>query len=520
MDCPQCNATALVRWGKHHDGRQRWQCKVCDHRTLNPTSGATVSTGSKLEQTAAQLRQSKRFVVTSAQNNTRIHPAYWKTLHTFCRETGATLLVIPVRYKNPDRFHQESDADMEWPAEVLPYLLDRDIAVSKSLAIMGDAKVNATAAVPLSGMETLSGTRSAIFGHAQVQMRMVATPHKRSPKMIRTTGSVSVPNYSRSKAGKRGRFNHSLGAVYIETQGDAFWARELISGNDGVVHDLDRRFDGDTMTTGNRVEGLVIGDEHIKWMDPAVKDVTFNDLIPRLRPRYLVRHDVHDHYSQSHHHASDTILKVHKAYNNDWSVEDELRLSVDHLAGTTPPYSESIVVDANHSRHLRDWLNRFSANADPQNAMCAWEIQGLVAAAIREGRDPDPFRLYLEAHLPADVLERTRFVTPNDEMLIAGIDCSQHGDRGPNGSRPTLRGFARVQNKMMTAHSHTAGIEQGAWAVGVSAPDMKYAQGYSSWTVTHGLIHENSKRQLVHIVNGQYERRTSGRVVKQVEGVA
>ncbi len=506
MDCPHCNSDNLARWGKHHDGRQRWKCNDCRRRSIEPAHRSEAPTGSRLHQSASELRRAKRYVITSAQNNTRVHSAYWHTLHTFCRHTGAQLLVIPVRYKNPDRFHQGADADMEWPADVLPYLLDRDIAVSKSLAIMGDAKINATAANPLAGMETLSGTRSAIFGHAQVQMRMVPTPHSRSPKMIHTTGSVSVPNYSRSKAGKRGRFNHSLGALYVETQGDAFWTRELIAGNDGIIHDLDRRFDGDTVTTGHRVDGLVIGDEHIKWIDPAVRACTFDRLIPRLRPRTLVRHDVHDHYSQSHHHASDTILKVHKAHNGDWSVEDELHLAVDHIAATTPEYATSVVVDANHSRHLREWLNRYSANSDPHNAMVAWELQGLIADAIRDGRDPDPFRLYLEKHLPAHIAQRVRFVSPNDELLIAGIDCSQHGDRGPNGSRPTLRGFARANHKTFTGHSHTPGIEQGAWAVGVSAPDMQYAKGLSSWMTTHGVIYPNGKRALVHIVNGHYER--------------
>ncbi|MFW6021409.1 MAG: transposase [Guyparkeria sp.] len=519
MHCPHCESKNMARWGKHHDGRQRWKCRGCGRRSMS-VPAADQATGSQLKEPASALRRAKRYIVTSAQNDTQIHGRFWRTLQQIAEHRGARLLVIPVRYKNPDRFHQGADADMSWPPEVLPHLLDRDLVLNRSLAVMGDAKINATAANPLAGMETLSGTRSAIFGHGQVQMRMVPTPHRHSPKMVHTTGSVSKPNYSRSKAGKRGRFNHSLGAVYLETQGDAFWCRELIAGDDGIVHDLDHVYDGQRILTGQRVEGLVIGDEHVKFMDPAVRTATFDDLVPRLRPRHIVRHDLHDHYSQSHHHEGDTILKVHKAHNRDWSVADELQLTVDHLINTDAPGRINWVVDANHNRHLRQWLNRYSANADPHNALIAWELQGLVAAAITEGRDPDPFRLYLEKHLPADVLSRVRFVNPNDELLIAGIDCSQHGDRGPNGARPTLRGFARASHKMFTAHSHTPGIEQGAWAVGVSAPEMAYAQGLSSWMTTHGVIFPNGKRQLVHIVNGQYERADAMREHKQEDGAA
>ena len=36
------------------------------------------------------------------------------------------------------------------------------------------------------------------------------------PKMMMTTGSCTVKNYTDSKAGKKGEFHHTLGFVIIE----------------------------------------------------------------------------------------------------------------------------------------------------------------------------------------------------------------------------------------------------------------------------------------------------------------
>lgn len=488
---------------KVHERRRRIEART--GLSLDCQAGITSAPVSQLTASDDNLRKSSVFVVTSAQNDTLIVKPFWKSLMRYCKVSDAQMLVIPTKYRNMDAFHQ--DEGSAWPPEVLPYLLDRDFTLSDTLMVMGDGKINATASNPLGSLDALSGPSSAIYGHAQVQMRMVATPANELPKMLHTTGSVSEKNYSRSKAGKLAGFHHTHCALVIEVSGSKFWARELHF--DGIgFYDLDKYYKPGGITKGHRAEALILGDEHVKFSDAMVQKATFgaDGITETLRPKVLVRHDIHDHYSQSHHHESDTILKVQKTVSGDWSVGAELELSSQHITDTTPDNCESWIIDSNHHDHLYKWLNRFDANRDPHNAIFAWKLQGWVADAIARGLDADPFRLYLRYSLPDKVKKRTRFVGPSDAATIAGVDVSQHGDRGPNGARPSPIGFARSSRKMFVGHSHTPGIFQGCYTVGTSTKNMEYAKGLSSWMTTHGIIYANGKRALLHVVEGRWRR--------------
>lgn len=485
----------------------RAHIRIAKERGLTVDSAEDKQT-SQLKATATELRKSKVFVVTSAQNDTDLHKPFWHALQRYCAARQAQLLVIPCHYKNLDAFHKGEGSDYTWPAEVLPYLLDRDIAISQNLMVMGDVKINATAVNPLGGMEPLSGLRSAIYGHAQVQMRMVATPANALPKMLHTTGSVSKKNYSRTRDGKKAKFHHTIGALVVEISGPRFWVRELACDDQGGFYDLDSYYHAESVTRGHRAEAVILGDEHVKFIDPDVQKATFgkDGLIGTVCPKVLVREDIHDHYSQSHHHEQDTILKAQKAHNGDWSVLDELKLTRQHLIDTTPTDCESWIVESNHHDHLYKWINRFDANKDPHNAVFAWELKGYIAQAIKNGEDVDPFRLFLRYTLPPDLLERVRFVGANDSAILAGIDVSQHGDRGANGARPSPLGFAKSTYKMFTGHTHTPGIEKGCYTVGTSTRRMQYVKGLSSWMTTHGIIYPNGKRALVHILGSDWRK--------------
>lgn len=89
--------------------------------------------------------------------------------------------------------------------------------------------------------------------------------------------------------------------------------------------------------------------------------------------------------------------------------------------------------------------------------------------------------------------------------IIKGIYVGYHGDRGMNGARGTLASFSKIGTKTITGHSHTPGIEKGAYAVGTSTYlSLEYTHGPSSWMNTHCLIFPNGKRQLIHIIDGEW----------------
>jgi len=403
--------------------------------------------------------------------------------------------------------HKGADSEMQWPPEVLPYLLDEDLILNSNLAVMGDVKIVATAVNPLSGLQTISGHRSAILGHAQVAMEMVATPHNKLPKMLHTTGSVSRKNYGRSKTGKKAEHHHTLGAVYVETQGKYFWPRELIADSSGTFYDLDIRYTREGYTTGHPVSGLVLGDEHVKWSDAAVLKATFEgkgSLCGTVKPEALVRHDIHDHYSGSHHHLGNHLLQLAKHIKADDIVEEELQLSADHVNHTSPPNCINYIIESNHHDHLAQWLNKTDPKRDLKNAAFYYKLMGKAVEAIEKGDHRSVFELWMADNLQAPY----KFINANDELLIEGIDCSQHGHIGANGARAGKRSFANASYKMIAGHSHSPCIEKGFYQVGTSTMKMGYAKGLSSWMVTHAIIYPNGKRSLIHIINGKWRSQT------------
>jgi len=160
------------------------------------------------------------YVVTSAQNATPVHENALRSLLTYCRVNGATLLVIPLRYTNPTSiWSKRAEGSDWWAPEVLPYLIDERVVMHKHLVLLADIMTQPTATNPLEGFETITGPQSGILGHPKLELTTVPTPQQRLPKILTTTGSVTKKNYIPSKAGKKGAFHHTFGAAVVELDG-------------------------------------------------------------------------------------------------------------------------------------------------------------------------------------------------------------------------------------------------------------------------------------------------------------
>ncbi len=205
--------------------------------TIEPDSDV-VNKNLKKAKDGARKKKSK-YAITWAQNATPVHHGFWKSLINYCSHNNAVLLVIPGRYKNPTSQWTEAQEENEyWCPEVAPFLMNKRINLLDDLQIMGDIKTIPTAASPLTGFNTITGGASGIFGHPKVQLKTVATPQNKLPKILTTTGACTVENYTDSKAGKKGEFHHILGAAVVEISGDEFHLRQISATNDGSFIDL------------------------------------------------------------------------------------------------------------------------------------------------------------------------------------------------------------------------------------------------------------------------------------------
>jgi hypothetical protein len=514
-----------IRGVKHGIGTQRFKCdpKVgggCGWHGTRPVGieqyenrGIDRRSADALHRKLRGERGVRRYVITAAQNATPVWQPFFKALKNYCRWNGAQLIVIPYRYKNPTSiWSQEAKDDDRWDPPLTPYLLDRRIELNKHLVLLADVKTQPTATAPLQGFETMTGSRSAIIGHPKLELVTVPTPQERLPKILTTTGAVTERNYIPSKAGKKGEHHHTFGACVVELEGGLFHIRQINAVKDGTFCDLEYEYSQDFRRQA-AIAALVMGDTHVKFVDPDVDAATWGKggLVDELRPEQVVWHDLHDGFSHNHWHEGHLVTNYVKHHTGNNDIERELRQSCDFLAEKAKAYPKvrHIIVDSNHPRWLSQWLNRINPRYDLQNVVFWARTLEMVAGTARMGDSgveaADPFVLWAKQMLPAPVLARTKFLRQDESHLIMGIECGMHGDRGANGAKGSPRTFAKLGVKSVTGDGHSPWIKDGAYRVGTNTRlKLSYTAGPSSWLHTDCLIYSNGKRTLINVIDGKW----------------
>ena len=507
--CPKCGSADLVRNGyrtSEKDGsqKQRYKCRVCGHRTSNPRSPA------KSTEYVRGVPDSKRYVITAAQNATPAHVPFLKALKKYCEFYDAELIVVPFRYQNPTSIWSAQDRDNDyWVPEVVPYLYDGRQELNSNLMLLGDIKVIPTAVRPLTGFESITKDKSAIIAHTKIQFRTVATPQNKLPKILTTTGACTAMNYTDSKAGKKGEHHHIIGACVVEVQDEhVFHLRQINAEEDGTFYDLDKRVtpDGVGVSEGNSIAALVLGDTHVEFTDPGVQEATFDSkdsIVETLKPEYLVWHDLLDFYSGSHHHQRKPFTKLSKTLAGKDRVADEVRQACEYVNSKSPAWCKNVLVPSNHNDHLRRWIEEVDWRKDPVNAEFYLETALHMVRGTRMGDSgtitPHPFHYWAKRWL--DCLERTYLLKRDQSFVVAGIELGMHGDLGPNGARGSIRNLSPIGVKSVIGHSHSPGIDGGCYQVGTSSRlNLEYNRGASSWLTTHGVVYKNGKRTLLSII--------------------
>lgn len=515
--CPKCGKPVVK--GGNNKGRQRYKCvsknKLCWHGTQ--PIGANESFGIDQAATKARLRTLKsqkkpirRYVVTAAQNATRIHDPFFLSLKSYCEANDAELIVIPYRYKNPTSMWSKDAQDDDWWApELVPFLLDKRINLNKHLVVLADIKTQPTASSPLQGFETLTGPMSAIIGHPKLELTTVPTPQQRLPKILTTTGAITRPNYIPSKAGKKGEHHHTFGATVVEIDGGTFHIRQINAVKDGSFIDLDREYRPDGVIEQVEAEALVMGDSHVEFIDPNVVKATFGDggMVNVLRPKLLAWHDIHDFFSRNHHHIGDPFIEYAKHHAGRTSVEKDLIATFEFVDKHSPDWAINVFVPSNHPDALARWVRETDPRKDPENCVFwarTFEAMCLGTTMTSNGASTiDPFVYWAKRNLKC--ADRCVFLHRDQSFQVKGIELGYHGDRGPNGARGTRAAFGKIGTKTVIGHSHSPGIRDGVYQVGTSSRlRLGYNSGPSGWLHAHCCVYRNSKRTLLIVVNGKW----------------
>lgn len=492
--CPHCGYEDLAI---HSRRPLRYVCGTCDRTTRNPIDG---SNPEKFNITKGSV------VVTWAQNDTPVFTAGLKSLKTFCEHNDAQLVVIPGRYKNPTSvWTKDQEEGEQWSQEVMPYLNGTRTDINSNLTLCGDVKIQPTATKPLSGLTTLTGAMSCIYGHPQITVESVPTPQSKMAKLCMTTGAITKPNFTDSKAGIKGEFHHQYGACFVQTDGERFYTRQLCIDGSGKFYDLDKCYKGDVVTDGHRAEVFVSGDFHAKFLDEGVKAAWWTGgdaLLDLVKPKAQVFHDLFDGYFGSHHHKHDPFLRYKKHVTGDDSGRNEIDETVNHFNDCLI-CPKNYVVKSNHDEHLDRWLAETDWRKDLINAELYLDLAHQKVLAIQEGREFDSLEYVLSSRC-----ENVTFLKRGDMLVIKDHALNYHGDKGSNGARGSLAGFNKVGVRTIIGHSHSPGRDKGVCQVGLSARyDLEYAIGSpSSWMHTSCLVYPNGQKTLINSIDGKWRK--------------
>jgi hypothetical protein len=451
-----------------------------------------------------------KFVITSALNDCPIDDRFLASLEGYCETNGARLIVIPVHYKNVSLF--SGPQEHSWDPRLAKYFVTEDIYLSSNIKIMGSLRIQATAAKPLQSLGGISKGCSAVFGHPRVAIDMIPTPLNKYPLVYATTGSISEPSYSDTKTGKLGEFHHTKSAFLVETDGDQFWWRHLPCNAKGGFTDFETEYLPEGYQEAAPAEALIVGDIHVGFHTPDVIQAIFGGVIPAVNVKNVVLHDLLDFFSASHHGVDNKILQVAKHVQDRDNVRKELT-DVGAFLNTWCYRADTnyFLIDSNHHNHLEKWLDTNSANVLPKNLVVWHHLNYLrLQAAEKAAYEYNIVDLGIKSPLEVALNEFcgvTNLLYPSADspLEFGGIDCSNHGHRGPNGSRGSRSGFSKVQRKTFIGHSHTPGITDGCYQVGMSCdPKLPYTGGYSSWLHCDGLVYADGQRTLFPVIAGKY----------------
>lgn len=448
----------------------------------------------------------KRFVFTTAQNNTHVHKKFFSALERFCAQRNATFVVSTITY-NKSGFQNgtKEDESVWYDPAIKPFILNESCEVAKGLVFCGELDILPTAVSPMSGFENYTQEASGIIPHTKVQMLSLPRMKNCDPRFLYTTGAVTLRNYIQRKAGQKAEFHHVFGALYVEVDDEGRWfARQLVANEDGVFHDLNLRYSHEDVTMVP-VAGITWGDIHVEKLDKEVAEGAWGDngsMLKELNPTWQFVHDLTDFSARNHHNLKDQFFLATMHHKNAGNVERDLERSGQFLKHITRFGNRAVVVDSNHDQALERWLREADIRTDPENAEFYHKASMLIHKAIRMGAE---FHVYKWAVTKIGGVQ-AEFLREDDSFLLHGIEQGLHGHRGPNGARGNPRGFRSIGRKVNIGHMHSAGIFDGVYVAGVSGEmDMGYNKGPSSWSHSHILTYANGKRTIVTMRNGKWK---------------
>lgn len=457
-------------------------------------------TGGSLTLQENEKIHGKTFVFTSAQNNTEIHSLFFDSIKKFCKHNDAQLIIGQFVYnKNGFQNGTLDKDDIYFAQELSDYFLTNQVDICANLTWCGDVNILPTAKNPITGFETLTGTKSSILPHAKIALESIASPKREQCKMIYTTGTITQHNYIAKKAGQIAEKAHCYGALIIEIDESGQWfARQIQTDESGEFYDLDKLYTPERVLKGQKPRGINWGDIHAEKSDFDVRACMLQ-LRDELKPENQVLHDLSDFTARNHHNRQSGHFLAEKHFSNNESVYNNLLDVHQFLKDFCSNKIQTHVIESNHDLALESWLNcnHYDFKKDPVNSITYLELNTAIYKSLKEGAKINVLKYALTDYLKTNY-KNVLFYEVDASLLMAGIECANHGHVGANGSRGNPNQFVKFARPMNLGHTHSCSIKGQIYTAGISGNmEQEYNKGHSSWSHSHILTYPNGFRSII-----------------------
>ena len=477
-----------------------------NYRDFLQRHGVTNNTEPKVDHIleAAKVKQhdttKKRFLISWAQQETPIHEEFLTNIEAYAKKIDAEILIIAGRYKNAtslegNKQQQKQDKNKSnWHPRIAPYLIASRQNIHEYLTVLADVKVQPTASTPLSGFNGMTALESCIIGHPRVHMKSLPVLDNYPNKLILTTGAVTLENYSDSKAGKKGEFNHALGFIIVECDGDIFHVRQVQCSKDGSFYDLNKHVRKSKVKRNKKnCPAIIFGDLHLTEEDKQAVDASF-EMAKWSGAEQVVVHDIFSGVSISHHESKDPVIQARRELDGTNNLAIELQYMYDWF--NSRKQFNFVSVMSNHPLWLDRWISTNDWRKSPNRALYLQLASLAVSGEAKKGLVP----YLLDQHT-----SNVKSLSYNDSLRVMDFELGLHYDIGANGSRGSITQFKNLNTKSIGGHGHTPQREDGAMMVGtLTKLRLGYNKGLSGWMHSNALIYPNGKASHINIIKGKY----------------
>lgn len=427
------------------------------------------------------------YFVTSVVEGSKIDKGFLNSIDAFCKRNSAKRVLLWVRgVRKNSAFTQEQ-------FELFGDDLVTEFSFNEKLKAK-DFMLHPAQILPLTGLSRF-GNRDSSLIIASTKQHMTSVPRARGsrPHTMWSTGTLSLPEYSVTRAGSLANQDNTLGGLVVEVEDSKkFYIRPVQYKNGSFIDmGVEYRSNG-SIKSGIKAEAIVWGDLHLTEEDQDAVMASI-DQANYFKAKNIIVHDICSWNSVNHHDQNNYIVQVGSKVH---TLEDDYNYSAQKLDEIIKQLSVSTirVVKSNHDLWVKRWVNAGNFIKDKNNSITG----ALAFIDFCNGKDP----IEKEIKSRMSMKNRIEFLKQEQQFKVCGYELGQHGENGANGSRGTIQGIGRAHDKIVVGHSHSPNIFYSAIQVGTNSKlQLPYAHGASSWMHANCVIYPNGTFQLLTFID-------------------